>query len=197
MSCQIARRCVPESRRVIAGGQNEIRLNGGQDVTWTLNPTATLPLTIDGSSGTIPVTLWIRGGNRRVATLTLSSSAGVIGVLGPLNINWRNYAAAPVTFDIPISNPGALVDIASVQLNVDNVSTRNNRRVRVQPFFNGIRSRVDLESLTVIRVESVRFYDAPYPGGSVILGEERVILEPSGNFQSLDELRATLVSLPR
>lgn len=35
-----------------------------------------------------------------------------------------------------------------------------------------------------------------YPGGSVVLGDERVILEPSGNFQTLDDLRETLVSLP-
>ena len=36
-----------------------------------------------------------------------------------------------------------------------------------------------------------------YPGGSVILGDERVILEPSGNFNSLSELRDTLVPLPQ
>jgi uncharacterized repeat protein (TIGR01451 family) len=178
------------SRLVTAGGQNEIRLNGGDDVTWTLNPSATLPLTIDGSAGTIPVTMWIRGGRQRVATLTLSSSAGVIGVLGPLNINANNYGTAPATFNIPISNPGSLVDISSLQLNVDNVSTRNNRRIRIQPYFNGIPSRIDLESLTIIRVESVRFYDAPYPGGSVITSTaaggtvyaRAVVSDPFGSF---------------
>ncbi|MBL4636162.1 MAG: efflux RND transporter permease subunit [Kofleriaceae bacterium] len=36
-----------------------------------------------------------------------------------------------------------------------------------------------------------------FPGGSVILGDERVILEPSGNFTTLAKLRATLISLPR
>jgi uncharacterized repeat protein (TIGR01451 family) len=178
------------SRRIIAGGQNEVTLNGGQGVTWTLNPAATLPVTIDGSVGTIPVTVWIRGGNRRVATLTLSSSAGVIGTLGPLNINSRNYRPAPTTFDIPITNPSALVGVNSVQLNVDNVSARFNRRIRIHPFRNGIRSRVDLESLTVIRVESVRFYDAPYPGGSVLAATpaagtvyvRAVVSDPFGSF---------------
>lgn len=178
------------SRRIIAGSQNELRLNGGQDVTWTLNPSASLPLTIDGSAGTIPVTLWIRGGNRRVATFTLSSSAGVIGTLGPLNINRNNYGAAPVTFNIPIANPGALVGVSSVQLTVDNVSTRNNRRIRIETLRNGIRSRVDLESLTVIRVESIRFYDAPYPGGSAIASAaaggtvyiRTVVSDPFGSF---------------
>lgn len=36
-----------------------------------------------------------------------------------------------------------------------------------------------------------------YPGGSVILGDERVILEPSGNFSTLEDLRNTIISLPR
>ena len=35
-----------------------------------------------------------------------------------------------------------------------------------------------------------------YPGGSVILGDERVILEPSGNFTTLSDLEETLVPLP-
>lgn len=35
-----------------------------------------------------------------------------------------------------------------------------------------------------------------YPGGSVVLGDERVILEPSGNFATIDQLEATLIPLP-
>ena len=178
------------SRAIQVGPQAELTIDGGDDVTWTLAPSAYYPITIDGAAGTVPVTLWIRGGNRRIATFTLSSSAGVIGTLGPLNINWNNHGAAPVTFNIPISNPGALVDITSVQLNVDNVSTRTNRRIRLQPFLNGIRSRVDLESLTIINVESVRFYDAPYPAGSVITSVtpggtvyvRAVVSDPFGSF---------------
>ncbi|RKX30216.1 MAG: hypothetical protein DRP71_15395 [Verrucomicrobia bacterium] len=178
------------SRLAITAPQTELRINGGQDVTWTLNPSATLPITIDGGAGTIPVTMWIRGGRRRIATLTLTSSAGVIGTLGPLNINANNYGTAPATFNIPITNAGALVDISSLQLNVDNVSARRNRRIRIQPYFNGIPSRVDLESLTVIRVESVLFYDAPYPGGSVITSTagggtvyaRAVVSDPFGSF---------------
>jgi uncharacterized repeat protein (TIGR01451 family) len=185
------------SRRVIAGLQNEVWINGGQNVTWTLNPSATLPVTIDGSAGTIPVTLWIRGGNRVTGTLTLSSSAGVIGSLGPLNINARNFGTAPATYDIPITDPNALIGITSLQLNIANVSARNNRRIRIQPFMNGVRSRVDLESLTVIRVESVRFYDAPHPGGSVIgmtpaAGTVYVRAEVSDPFGSFDISSAAL-----
>ena len=35
-----------------------------------------------------------------------------------------------------------------------------------------------------------------YPGGSVVLGDERVILEPSGNFATLQDLQDTLIPLP-
>jgi multidrug efflux pump subunit AcrB len=35
-----------------------------------------------------------------------------------------------------------------------------------------------------------------YPGGSVVLGDERVILEPSGNFGALADLQSALIPLP-
>ncbi len=34
------------------------------------------------------------------------------------------------------------------------------------------------------------------PGGSVIVGPERIALEPSGNFESVDDLRRAIISLP-
>ena len=181
------------SRRIIPGSQNEIQLDGGVNRTWTLTPSAFLPLTIDGSAGSIPVTLWIRSNNNRSrVTLTLSSSAGVIGSLTRRRINWNNYGATPVTFNIPIAAPGALVNISSIQLNVDNVSNRTDRWIYIHPypFAGGARSRVDLESLTVINVDAVRFYDGPYPGGAVITSStpngvvyiRAVVSDPFGSF---------------
>jgi uncharacterized repeat protein (TIGR01451 family) len=183
--------------RVPPGGQSEVLMRGGEQATWTLNPSTYSPLTIDGGAGAIPVTLWIRGGNNRFVTLRLSSSTGQIGSLGPIAIGNNNYPAAPVRFDIPISDPAALVDISSVQLTVDNVSTRRNRRVYVHPYTNGLHSRIDLESLTVIHVEPVQFYDAPYPGGSVISstaasGTIYIRARVSDPFGSFDISSATL-----
>ncbi len=34
------------------------------------------------------------------------------------------------------------------------------------------------------------------PGGSIVAGAERLVLEPSGNFETLDDLRETVISLP-
>ncbi len=34
------------------------------------------------------------------------------------------------------------------------------------------------------------------PGGAVNVGDERIILEPSGNFETVDDLRRTVISLP-
>ncbi|MCE5271746.1 efflux RND transporter permease subunit [bacterium] len=34
------------------------------------------------------------------------------------------------------------------------------------------------------------------PGGSVMIGDERLVVEPSGNFESLDELRKSVISVP-
>ncbi len=34
------------------------------------------------------------------------------------------------------------------------------------------------------------------PGGDIVVGQERIVLEPTGSFESLDQLRETLVSVP-
>ena len=183
--------------RLPAGPQGEVQLNGGDDATWSLAPSAYLPLTIDGSAGTIPVTLWISGGNRRYVTLTLSSNAGQIGALEDIPISSNGYGASPIRFDIPIADPAALENITSIDLNVNNVSTRSNRTVYIDPYRNGLPSRVDLESLTVIHVDSVQFYDAPFPAGSVISsttdsGAIYIRVRVSDPFGSFDVSSATL-----
>jgi multidrug efflux pump subunit AcrB len=35
-----------------------------------------------------------------------------------------------------------------------------------------------------------------FPGGDITAGPERIVLEPSGNFESVEELRRTVISLP-
>jgi multidrug efflux pump subunit AcrB len=35
-----------------------------------------------------------------------------------------------------------------------------------------------------------------FPGGDVTTGQERIVLEPSGNFESIDELKRTVITLP-
>ena len=34
------------------------------------------------------------------------------------------------------------------------------------------------------------------PGGSIVIGDERLVVEPSGNFETVEELRRTVISLP-
>lgn len=34
------------------------------------------------------------------------------------------------------------------------------------------------------------------PGGSITTGDERIVLEPSGNFESIDELKRTVINVP-
>jgi uncharacterized repeat protein (TIGR01451 family) len=176
--------------RIPPTGGNEVSIRGRDAQTWNLAPAACLPLDIDDRAGSIPVTLWIRGGNGRYATLTLGSSGGVIGTLGPFAVRAGGYPADPVRFDVPIDNPAALSGIDSIWLRVDNVSFRRNYRLSVMPYRDGRPSRIDLESLTVINVEHVRFYDAPHPGGAAITSTvadgpvyiRAVVSDPFGSF---------------
>jgi multidrug efflux pump subunit AcrB len=60
----------------------------------------------------------------------------------------------------------------------------NNARLSELGFSPGQLKQV-LESRNVI-----------YPGGDILTGPERIVLEPSGNFESIEELRRTVVTLP-
>ncbi|MFZ1987384.1 MAG: hypothetical protein WAU91_23445 [Desulfatitalea sp.] len=150
--------------RTPPAAQSEITLNGGQSATWTLTPPLAAPLTITNA---IAIDLWIRGGSNRRFTLTVSSStAGVIGTLGPFTISATTYGANPSAYSISISGNLTLPAGSTLQATINNVSATSSRRIYVHPYWNGIHSRLTLEALTVIHVDQVAFFNAAYPGGT-------------------------------
>ena len=155
--------------------QSNIRIRKNIEVseTWVLSPQTQSALTIDGDSGTIPVELILRKGGTssssvsRSVQVTLATSLGVIGSqTRNLSLNGTETA---YTFSIPISGDINLPASSTISLTVTNVTPGSgNAAFRVFPEDSGNNSRIELTSETVINVDSVQIFDAPYPGGSLI-----------------------------
>jgi len=155
---------------------------GGQNNAWVLNPQLQLPLTIDGDSGVIPVTLMLskNGGNNNYRTrtfdLTLSSigtTAQTIGSLSNQDVQVNNQARE-FTFLIPVSGDITLDAGSSLVLTLSNTAWYY-QSIRVYTTSGGVVSQVRVEAETVINVDSVAFYDDTYPGGTMVTSA------PSGN----------------
>jgi len=179
--------------RNVPGALGTVTVDEGASVSWTLSPALATALTVDGSSGVIPVTLTLgESGPAQIRsyTISVSSSDGAIGTFATLSlVNQDLNPAITVTYNLPLTTPGDKVLPAgsTIILTITNDSTGSgNRTVDVTP--NG--SFVTLPSNTVINVDSVQFYDAAYPGGSTITSTvpgatvyiRSVVSDPFGDF---------------
>ncbi len=165
-------------------------------VTWRLSPALRSDLTLD--AGTVPITVYVSkgggGGNsvQRQLRLTLASNGSP---LGPAVT--QTFAAPPsgtplaVTFNIVLGAQATLANGSTLTLTAENVTPGNgNRRIRVFPVNTGNFSRIDLDALTVINVDSVEVFDQPAPAGSAVtdvsagqaLSIRSTISDPFGSF---------------
>lgn len=179
-------------------GDAAVTVAFGSAATWSLSPALALPLTLPG--GNIAVPLWLRrnvnaGSNNRTLQVTLAnSSTGTIGSAtqtlttlpgsgSPVLVNFVIPSAATQTFPA-----GSTFSLTIAQT----APTQANRTTLVYPVgaAAGNYSRVVLNSATVINVDSVETFDAPYPGGntatSFAIGAtayvRAVIGDPFGSF---------------
>jgi len=180
------------SRIAFTGGAT-VTINKGATTNWTINPALQTSLTVDGTSGFIPVTLILGaagGGAQRDYTISLISSDGAIGTFATLSLAGVTLnPPITVTYNLPLTTPGDKVLPAgsTIILSIaNNTAGGGTRDVIVTP--NG--SFVNLPSNTVINVDSVQFYDAAYPGGSMITTTvpgttvyvRSVVSDPFGSF---------------
>lgn len=172
-----------------------IRKNVNPSVTWTLAPVTQAPLIVDGNVPNIPVVLILRKGGTsgsfvsRTVQVTLSTSLGVIGT--NTQTLALNGTPTPFTFPVPIAADIPLPSGSTINLTVTNVTPGGgNRTFRVFPVSGGVNSRVDLTSETVVNVDSIQFFDAPFPGGSAVTSFlpgatahiRAVVSDPFGSF---------------
>lgn len=172
-----------------------IRKNVNPSVTWTIVPVTQAPLIIDGNVGTIPVVLLLRKGGtsssfvNRTIQVTLTTSLGVTGSFTQTVA--LNGTPTVHTFPIPIAADINLPAGSTISATVTNVTpVTGNAAFRVFPVSGGNNSRVELTAETVINVDSIQFFDAPFPGGSAVTSfapgatayVRAVVSDPFGSF---------------
>jgi uncharacterized repeat protein (TIGR01451 family) len=179
-------------------GDSAVTVAFGAPANWMLSPALALPLTLPG--GNVAVPLWLRrgantGSNTRTLQVTFAnSSTGAIGS-ATQTLTTLPGAGSPllVTFVIPNAATRTFPAGSSFSLTIAQTApSQANRTTLVYSVgaTAGSYSRVVLNSATVINVDSVQTFDAPYPGGSanasVALGGtayvRAVISDPFGSF---------------
>jgi uncharacterized repeat protein (TIGR01451 family) len=167
----------------------------GAPVTWTLTPALALPISLPG--GNIAVPLWLRrngAGTTRTVQVTLANTA--TGVIGSATQTLTLPASgAPVLASFVVPNPPTATFPAGSAFAVTITQTAPSiagRTTLVYPVgaAAGDYSRVVLNSATVVNVDSVQTFDAPFSGGAAVasftLGStvhvRAVVSDPFGSF---------------
>ena len=182
------------SRTRPSGTHNAVSLNGNNvNATWISTPG--LQQAVSLKAGNYNVTLLLArsgatGNTSRTITVSLSNSA--LGALGSASqtINPATTAIAAYTFTMTMGAVTAPVG-STFTLSVNNNSgNTTNRSITITPYSGTTYSRVDLNSLTVINVDSVLTYNAAYAAGVVASSFNRgttmyvraVVSDPFGSF---------------
>jgi uncharacterized repeat protein (TIGR01451 family) len=159
------------SRTRPSGTHNAVSIAGNNgSTTFTLNPPLQSALTL--GSGSFPVNLLLArtgssgfGQTTRNVTVTLTNSS-----LGTIDSDTVSFTSTTMTMRTFTLNTGGVTAPAgsTFALVVSNSSGNNAARtVDVTPYNGGNYSRVDLNSLTVIDVNSVQPFNAAYNGGAL------------------------------
>ncbi len=176
---------------------NTLTINGNNDSeTFALNPPLRSDLTLNGPS--FPVHLRLQragsttgsGGSNRTVTVTLTNS--VTGTIGSVSRTFNNMSTTMQLYTFTVPTAGVTVPQGSTfSLVVSNNSNNtSNRQVNLQPYSGSSYSHVELDSATVINVDSVLTYNLPF-GGGVVTGTyapgatvyvRAVVSDPFGGF---------------
>jgi len=179
------------SRTASVPPQNFVAVPSGSNRTWTLTPAGASDITIDAAATEVPVTLIVVDGYDPAwggttafdITLTLSY-AGAGAPIGTYTINGLvlgNVNLDAQIYNIPITGTRTIPAGSAITLDIAPVNAEFGDDLDVYPeaivdIANDVPdagavqhwSLVDLDAETVINVDSVKFYDAAYPGGSEI-----------------------------
>ncbi len=112
----------------------------------------------------------------------------VYGVIISIAGEGFNYAELKDVADQTRNDLLRLEDVAKVE-----ILGAQQERIFVE-YNNARLTELHLSSLQLKQMLESR--NILIPGGSVVVGDERLVVEPSGNFESLDELRKTVISVP-
>ncbi len=185
------------SRTRPSGMHTTLTINGNNDSdTFTINPPLRAAVTLN--AGSFPVNLRLQragsttgaGGSNRNVTVSLNNSA--LGTVATATRTFNNMSTTMTMYTFTLNTAGVIAPVGSTfSLVVSNNSNNNsNRQVNLQPYSGSSYSLVELDSATVINVDSVQTYNLPFAGG-VVTGAyapgatvyvRAVVSDPFGGF---------------
>ena len=154
------------SRTRPSGTHNAITINGNnQNATFTLNPPLQTALTLNPGNFTVDLLMARTGtNNTRNVRVTLTNSA-----LGTIATATQSFSSSTMTmYTFTLNTPGVTAPVGSTFALVVNNNSNNSssRTISLTPYSGAQFSRVNLDSATVINVNSVTTWNAAFNGGS-------------------------------
>lgn len=165
----------------------------GGSVIWTLTPVLQSSVTLQSGNFLVPLLLSESGsGSSRSITVTLSNTT--LGTIASAS-QTITLSGTPTLTNFTLNTSGVVAPAGSAFTltiaNTTNIAPNAATRVvNITPYTGATYSRVELNSLTVINVDSVQTYNATYAGGvataSFVRGStayvRAVVSDPFGSF---------------
>ncbi len=190
------------SRTRPTGTHNDVTIAGNnQSSSWTIAPV--LQKAIALQAGSYPVLLLLRrtGSNSNTTrTITVTLNNSVLGAIGSATQTFSSMSSTEALYPFTLTTSAVTAPVGSTfTLTVNNNSGAVNRNITVRPYTGTTYSRVELNSATIINVDSVQMYGAAYAGGVVtttFVGGSTayiraVVSDPFGSFD-ISAARLTL-----
>jgi uncharacterized repeat protein (TIGR01451 family) len=180
----------------------------GTSTTWVISPALQSALVVP--TGNIPVRLWLSrngGTGARNITVTLTSSAGALSVTQTQSVNPNDSTITPALVSFTLNNTTLRTVPAGATLTLTVANAAGANTMTIWPNGNagttgGVpnNSRVELNTTTVINIDSVATYSAAfnggvaqsifYPGTNVFIRAQ--ISDPFGSFD-ISSARITII----
>lgn len=153
------------SRIQPTGSHPALSINGnGGSQTFTLNPPLQTALTLN--AGDFTVSLWLaRTGTNSTRNVNVALTNSALGTIASAS---QSFSSSTVTYRTFTLNTGGITAPvgSTFSLVVTNASSTSSRTISLTPYVGAQFSRVNLNSATVINVNSVTTWNAAFNGGT-------------------------------
>lgn len=162
------------SRARPTGTHTTLTINGNNlSQTFTLNPPLRTAVTLNPGNFTVNLrlaragTTTGTGGTNRTVAVSLTNSA--LGTIASASQTFTNMSTTQTMYPFTLTAAAVTAPVGSTfALVVNNNSANNaNRQIVLQPYNGASYSRVELNSASVINVDSIDTYTAGFPGGTL------------------------------
>jgi uncharacterized repeat protein (TIGR01451 family) len=156
------------------GTHNPITINGNnQSQAFTMNVPLQSALTLNNVNFNVTLLMarsGTAGNNNRTVTVTLRRTIGAVTTdVATASQTISPMAATPTAYSFTLTPTGTLAIPANATftLEVNNNSGNNGQRnIDLSPYTGGQFSRVDLNSATIVNVDSIQTWNTAYNGGA-------------------------------